>query len=48
MDTKDKTDAQSTGNEWFQLVVFYYVFVDIYSTLGVGEMHLLVVQLVCN
>lgn len=26
-----KTDAQSTGNECFQLIVFYYVFVDIYS-----------------
>lgn len=33
MDTKDKTDAPSTGNECFQLIVFYYVFVDIYSWL---------------
>lgn len=48
MDTEDKMDAKSTGNEWFPLVVFYYVFVDIYSTLGVGEMHLVVLQLVCN
>lgn len=48
MDTKGKTDAQSTGNEWFQLLVFYYVFVDIYSTFGVGEMHLVVLQFVCS
>lgn len=48
MDTKDKTDAQSTENEWFQLIVFYYVLVGIYSTLGVGEMHLVVLQHVCN
>lgn len=48
MDIKDKTDAQSTGNEWFHLTVFYCVFVDIYSNLGVGEMHLVVLQLVCN
>lgn len=27
MDMKDKTDAQSTGNEWFWLVVFCYVLI---------------------
>lgn len=48
MDTKGKTDAQSTGNEWFQLIVFHCGFVDIYSTLGVGEMNLVVLQSVCN
>lgn len=48
MDIKEKTDTQSTGNEWFHLTAFCYVFVDIYSNLGVGEMHLVVLQLVCN
>lgn len=45
--------GQNRCPEHWELVVSVdyvlpYAFVDIYSTLGVGEMHLVVLQLVCN
>lgn len=43
----DKTDAQSIGNEWSQVTVFYHVCLLILIQFY-GEMHLVVLQIVCN